>query len=356
VNGAAERGPATTSAAAVDAVVRAGGAQLADLLDRTEERLVALAGGHGPTLARHATATISAGGKRLRPLLVFLAAGDVSDEAARARLVRAAVAVELIHSASLVHDDVLDGAALRRGAPTVVAAAGRTMATATGDLLFSRAFAELVAGGELADVRALSAAASALATGELMQRADAWNAAVALERYLHRCELKTGSLFEAACRLGALGGGEGVSPSGDRKRTPAGDVTRSGDVTEVLALFGRRIGLAFQLLDDVLDVSGPPERTGKARGTDLLDGTVTLPLILARERDPQLARLDLRGLRGPQDAEEVCERIAATGALVAAKERALAVVAAARAGLPALPTDQRHALELVAEGVVERYA
>jgi geranylgeranyl pyrophosphate synthase len=340
-----------SGAAAVDAVVHAGGPRLAALLERTEERLVALAAGHGPTLARHATATISAGGKRLRPLLVFLAAGDAVDPAAEARLVRAAVAVELIHSASLVHDDVLDAAALRRGAPTVVAAAGRTTATATGDLLFSRAFAELAAGGELDDVRALSAAASALARGELIQRADAWDAGVPLERYLHRCELKTGSLFEAACRLGATGGGgRGVSSSGDRERSPADDVTTA------LALFGRRIGLAFQLLDDVLDVSGPASRTGKARGADLLDGTVTLPLILARERDPELAWLDLRALHTAEDAERVCERIAATGALEAAKERALAVVEEARLDLPELPPAQQRALALVAEGVVERYA
>lgn len=324
-----------SSAAAVDAVMRAGGPRLAGLLARTEERLVQLAGGHGPTLARHATATISAGGKRLRPLLVFLAAGEVSDPAAESRLVRAAVGVELIHSASLVHDDVLDGATLRRGVPTVIAAAGRTVATATGDLLFSRAFAELAAGGELEDLRALSAAASALAEGELQQRADAWDADLALERYLHRCELKTGSLFEAACRLGSAA---------------------TDGPADQLALFGRRIGLAFQLLDDVLDVSGPARRTGKARGTDLLDGTVTLPLILARERDPQLARVDLRALRTAEDAEAVCDRIAATGALATAKERALAVVAEARDGLPELPTAQRQVLELVAEGVVERYA
>jgi geranylgeranyl pyrophosphate synthase len=337
VTGTAGRvGP--SSAAAVEAVVRAGGPRLAQLLRRTEERLVALAAGHGPTLARHATATISAGGKRLRPLLVFLAAGDAADPAAQERLVRGAVAVELIHSASLVHDDVLDAAAMRRGAPTVVAAAGRTIATATGDLLFSRAFAELAAGGELEDVRALSAAASALANGELIQRADAWDVAVPLARYVHRCELKTGSLFEAACRLGALGS------------------SAPEPIVEALALFGRRIGLAFQLLDDVLDVSGPASRTGKARGTDLLDGTVTLPLILAGEREPQLAQLDLRALRTPQDAELVCERIAATGALEVAKERALAVVEEARAGLPELPAAQQHALELVAEGVVERYA
>ncbi|HEU4702800.1 MAG TPA: polyprenyl synthetase family protein [Conexibacter sp.] len=324
----------STSAATVEAVVSAGGPQLAHLLGRTEERLMQLAAAHGPVLARHATATIAAGGKRLRPLLVFLAAGDGHRDGEE-RLVRAAVAVELIHSASLVHDDVLDAASLRRGMPTVVAAAGRTTATATGDLLFARAFAELAAGGELEDVRALSAAASALARGELIQRTDAWDPTVALGRYLHRCELKTGSLFEAACRLGALAGGG-----------PA----------DALGLFGRRIGLAFQLLDDVLDVSGPASRTGKARGTDLLDGTVTLPLILARERDPQLAQLDLRALRTPAQAEAVCDRIGATGALEAAKGQALAVVEEARAGLPELPAAQQHALELVAAGVVERYA
>jgi geranylgeranyl pyrophosphate synthase len=189
---------------------------------------------------------------------------------------------------------------------------------------------------------------------------------VPLERYLRRCELKTGSLFEAACRLGALAGaGAGVSSSGDRKRPPAGTrVSSSGDrkrppaddVTGALALFGRRIGLAFQLLDDVLDVSGPASRTGKARGTDLLDGTVTLPLILARERDPELARLDVRALRDAQSAERVCDRIAATGALADAKERALAVVVEARTELPELPPQQRRALDLVADGVVERYA
>ncbi len=320
--------------AGVDAVTRAAGPQLPMLMERVEARLAELATEHGAVLARHAGATIAAGGKRLRPLLVFLAAGDPT--VAPERLVRAAVAVELIHSASLVHDDVLDGAELRRGAPTVVAQAGRTVATAAGDLLFSRAFAELAGGGELADVRALSDASSALAAGELIQRADAWDVAVTPARYLHRCELKTGSLFEAANRLGALAGGAPV---------------------EALGAFGRRIGLAFQLLDDVLDIAGPASRTGKARGTDLLDGTVTLPLIVARERDAELAALDLRTLRSAEQAEAICERIAATGALDDVRTQALGVVAEAKSLLPdTLPPQQRHALELVADGVVERYA
>src|SRR5512132_2895727 len=122
------------SAEAVAAVIEAGGAHVPELLDRLELRLAEVAASHGALLAEHAGATISAGGKRLRPLLVFLAAGRV--RSGDAGVLRAAVAVELIHSATLVHDDVLDAAALRRGRPTVVAAGGRALAIATGDLLF----------------------------------------------------------------------------------------------------------------------------------------------------------------------------------------------------------------------------
>ena len=106
----------------------------------------------------------------------------------------------------------------------------------------------------------------------------------------------------------------------------------------------------------MLDVSGPAERTGKHRGTDLLDGTVTLPLILARERDAELAAVDLRGVRTPEQAEAVCDAIAATGALEVARADALAMVAEAKAELPDLPATQRGALELVADGVVDRYS
>ncbi len=307
---------------AVARVVDAGGAQVPALLAAVEARLAVAAGGHGAVLATHAGSTIAAGGKRLRPLLVLIVAGGEGDA-----VVRAAAAVELVHAATLVHDDVLDAAPLRRGRPTVVATAGRLLATATGDLLFSRAFAELAENGDADQVRALSRASSALARGELLQREDAFAAGVSVERYLTRCELKTAALLEAACELGALVAGREVEP---------------------LAAFGRRIGLAFQLLDDVLDVSGPAERTGKHRGTDLLDGTVTLPFILAR------LDVDPRTIDTPERAEEVCDRIAATGALEESRARALAIVGEAKSELPDLP--QRRALELVADGVVERYS
>jgi geranylgeranyl pyrophosphate synthase len=211
----------------------------------------------------------------------------------------------------------------------VFAAGGRLMATATGDLLFAQAFAELAGNDSAEEIRVLSDASSALAQGELLQREDAWNAAVTRERYAHRCELKTARLFQAACELGALEGGGPV---------------------EVLGAFGRRIGLAFQLLDDVLDVSGPAERTGKHRGTDLLDGTITLPFILAG------LDVDVRAIRTPEDAERVCDRIAASGALGAVRGEALTMVAEAKAALTGLPDGQRAALELVADGVVDRYS
>jgi len=298
-----------------------------------EDRLAELSVSYGPRLAEDAEATLTAGGKRLRPLLVLMAAGGSAGD----RAVRAAAAVEMVHMATLVHDDVLDGAPVRRGRPTVVARSGRDRAVGVGDLLFSRAFAELAVDGEVSEVAELSSASVALALGELAQRRDTYDTSISEERYLERCSLKTARLFESACRMGRLASG---APG-----------------TEELASFGREIGLAFQLLDDVLDVTGPPERTGKARGTDLLDGTVTLPLILARRLDPSLEEVELRGL-DEEAAETLCERIAATGALERVRERAEQGIARAKALLddPNFSDEERELLGLIADGVVERYS
>ncbi|MCW2991702.1 MAG: polyprenyl synthetase family protein, partial [Solirubrobacterales bacterium] len=289
----------------VTQVMETGGAHIARGLGTVESRLAEIARAAGGRVAGWAGSTIAAGGKRLRPLLVLLAAGEDSEAA-----VRGAVAVELVHAATLVHDDVLDAAPLRRGRPTVWSTDGRGAATVTGDHLFARAFSELAANDDVEQIRVLSRASSALAQGELLQREDAWQR-VSEGRYLQRVELKTAALFEAACELG----------------DPA------------LAPFGRRIGLAFQILDDVLDVSGPPEKTGKHRGTDLLDGTVTLPVILAE--------VDVSGVRTREAAEAACDAIAATGALERSRERALGFVAEAKAQLPSgMPAAQRRAFEL----------
>lgn len=317
----------------VQPVLEIAGEHVGRLLTQTETLLVEVASGHGEALGQHASSTLAAGGKRLRPVLVFVCAGSAESM----DLVRAGAAVELLHMATLVHDDVLDRAPMRRGRPTVYWTSGRAAATATGDFLFSRAFAQLAATGNAAAVKALSDASSSLARGELMQRDDAFASDVTEARYFERCTLKTGRLFEAACRLGAALGDPGEEAAGE------------------LGRFGEQIGLAFQLFDDVLDIAGPPDQTGKSRGTDLLDGTVTLPVIYAREEDP--------GLRDERpsstaEAEALCDRIAATGALERARQRALGFVAEAKRVLPGLElsASQQQALTLVADGVVERYS
>ena len=235
--------------------------------------------------------------------------------------------------ATLVHDDVLDEAPLRRGHPTVAATSGRARAVATGDLLFSRAFALLADAGDGRAVALLAEASVALARGELAQRQDAFDLAISEQRYLDRCRLKTAKLFECACLL--------------------------GHDDEHLREFGAEVGLAFQLLDDVLDVAGPPERTGKARGTDLLDGTVTLPLIEAAEGRPRHPRG-----RPARPRPRRRPRPSATGSPPPARSR--------RSGrapwrwsprrseqlerAPASTPEQRQLLGLVADGVVQRYS
>jgi len=311
----------------VTAVLDASSRWLPARLGEVETRLREAIAGHGEPLGKDAAATLAAGGKRLRPMLVLLCAGQDGGAAA----VRAATAIELIHMATLVHDDVLDEAPLRRGLPTVAATSGRDRAVATGDLLFSRAFALLAEAGDARAVALLADASVALARGELAQRRDAFDLGVTEERYLERCRLKTARLFECACLLGHDG--------------------------EQLRRFGAEIGLAFQLLDDVLDVSGPEERTGKARGTDLLDGTVTLPLIEAATTEPDLRAVDLRAL-DPAAAAALCDRIAATGALEKVRARALEMVAVAKRRLDhsSFEPEQRQLLGLVADGVVQRYS
>ena len=186
------------------------------------------------------------------------------------------------------------------------------------------------------DPRAVGRRPPALAEGELLQREDAWNVEVTRERYLHRCDLKTARLFQAACRLGALEGGGQAEALGD---------------------FGRRIGLAFQLLDDVLDVSGPAERTGKHRGTDLLDGTVTLPFILARERDAELGRARPAQRAHARRRRRRCATRSRRPACWRSRaRRRWRWWPPRRRTCRPLPDGQRAALELVADSVADRYA
>jgi len=262
-------------------------------LEGVEARLEAAVARY-PGLAATAGAEALAGGKRLRPLLVFLAAPIGTVPA-----VAAGVAVELVHMATLIHDDLIDGAPLRHGRPAVWSVHGGDVAVGTGDYLFARAFAELAEAGDVRAVEILAEAAVSLSRGEALQNRQAHDPDTTVESYIKRCGLKTGKLFEAACRL--AGG--------------------SGD-------FGLALGIAYQIADDVLDCTGDATDTGKVPGTDLREGTPTLPLLLAARED-EVVRRALAG--GP--LEGALLRVAATGALEESRAMALGYAARAREAL-----------------------
>jgi geranylgeranyl pyrophosphate synthase len=303
-------------------------------VERVERRLEAAVAATPGAVADAGLRTLAAGGKRLRPLLVSLCAPS----AARldARLVVAGCAVELVHMATLVHDDVLDATPLRRGRPTIWHSDGRQGATATGDYLFARAFAELAATGDIEAVTILSDACLALARGEVLQSAQAGDPSTSVESYIERCTLKTGRLFSAAAMLGARFGGL------DR---PQGDA---------LGRFAEALGLAFQIADDVLDCDGNPDTTGKPLGTDLLDGTITLPLILAAARDRDVAAVIAAGAT-PGDVLPTLARVVASGAVADARAEALLRASAALAELDAVTASVDHeALRGAVRMAVER--
>jgi geranylgeranyl pyrophosphate synthase len=305
-----------------------------EYLVRVEQRLgddVAWVGG---STAATATETLTAGGKRLRPLLVLLSAPAAGQQTAN--LVRAGSAVELVHMATLVHDDVLDHASLRRGRPTVWAQHGDLVAGATGDFLFARAFAVLAEAGDLESLALLAQAALGLSEGEALQMQQTRNPETTPAQYFERCTLKTGRLFAAACGLGGRLGG---LPSAD---------------AEALAEYGRLLGIAFQVADDILDCGGVSDATGKALGTDLIGGTATLPLLYAARRDSDIA--DALRLQPPADEVlPLLQRVAASGALDEARETARELVREAEETLDRIQGDLDTApLRMVVRGVVDR--
>ncbi len=303
-------------------------------LERVERRLAGDVAWAGGATAATAADTLAAGGKRLRPLLVLLSAPvDAHD---RDDLVRAGAAVELVHMATLVHDDVIDHAALRRGRPTIWAQHGADIAGATGDFLFARAFAVLAETGDMESLSLLAAAALGLSEGEALQMLQTRDPETTPERYYERCTLKTGRLFAAACGLGGRLGGLGDADA------------------EALAEYGRLLGLAFQVADDILDCDGTAEATGKALGTDLIGGTATLPLLLAARHDPVVADA-LRSAPAPDDVLGLLARVADSGALDAARDEARGLVHAAEEALDRITGDLDTApLRMVVRGVVDR--
>ena len=232
------------------------------ILQRMESRVDMI-----PRLAGH---IIAAGGKRLRPILTLAAAQLCGYQGLRHH--KLAASVEFIHTATLLHDDVVDASDKRRGNPSANALFGNEASVLVGDFLFSRAFELMVEDGSIDVLRVLSNASAVIAEGEVLQLITANNSATSEQAYLEVVRAKTAELFAAACRIGAIVAGR---PSSEE---------------EALRTFGLNLGIAFQIVDDVLDYSGEQERWGKTVGDDFREGKITLPLILAIHRGSEAER------------------------------------------------------------------
>lgn len=246
---------------------------------------------------------ISAGGKRMRPALLLFVANALGYKGTHHH--ELAAVIEFIHTATLLHDDVVDESDLRRGRSTANAMFGNAAAVLVGDFLYSRSFQMMVDVQDMRVMRVLADATNVISEGEVLQLLNVHNADVTVESYLQVIHYKTATLFEAATRLGAILGGE----------DEAGQ--------ERMAAFGRHIGTAFQLVDDVLDYSGDEDATGKHLGDDLAEGKPTLPLIhVMQHGSPEQAKLVREAIEtgGREAFPAVIEAVKTTGALEATQE------------------------------------
>ncbi len=259
---------------------------------------------------------IQSGGKRMRPALVLLAAGALGYQGRQHH--ELAAVVEFIHTATLLHDDVVDESALRRGRDTANAAFGNAASVLVGDFLYSRAFQMMVAVDDMRVMKVLSDATNVIAEGEVLQLMNCHDADVDETRYMQVIHYKTAKLFEAAAQLGALLAGA----------TP--------DVEAALARYGMHLGTAFQLIDDVLDYSGAEADTGKSLGDDLAEGKPTLPLIYVMQHGSSAQASCVRQAietGGREDFAAVLAAIRDSGALGYARARAEQEAEQARAAI-----------------------
>lgn len=299
-------------------------AWLAEDMERIENILLGIAGASThPLVAEPATHLIKAGGKRLRPALVLMTSGiaeptDATD--------LAAAAIELVHLATLYHDDVLDETDVRRGVPTAHSKWGVEVAVLAGDYLFACGSSlGAAAGGEVPGI--LAQAIADVCEGQIVETGALNEPTRPVTEYLETIDKKTGALFRAACELGASTSGAGA------------------DQRQALMSYGEHLGRAFQMIDDLLDLIGDPEVTGKIPGTDLKEGVFTMAVLVGSERRPELARSLSEGKR---DLSDVLPVLQESGALAVAQEAAAAEGEQARAALAGLPPsrhlDALHAL------------
>jgi len=288
-------------------------------------------------LARH---IIAAGGKRMRPLLALAATRLCGYEGARHH--KLAAAVEFIHTATLLHDDVVDASLLRRGRASANALFGNQPSVLVGDFLFSRAFQLMVEDGSLDVLRILSNASAVISQGEVLQLTTQNDSATSEQAYLEVVNAKTAELFAAACRIGAV------------------IAARPWAEEEALRTYGLNLGIAFQIVDDVLDYTAQEERLGKTIGDDFREGKMTLPVILAIHRGTEADRAFWQRVIAEQnqrdgDLAHAIDLMQRSGALRDSGERARHYAAIARDSLGLFPDScLKTALQDVADFVVDR--
>jgi all-trans-nonaprenyl-diphosphate synthase len=295
-------------------------------LEQLVENLKQLVGARNPILYAAAEHLFQAGGKRMRPAIVFLVSRAISNDGdISTRHRRLAEITEMIHTASLFHDDVVDEADLRRGVETVNYRFGNRIAIQAGDFMFAQASWYLANLDNLPVVKLLSEVIKDFAEGEIQQGLSSFDTAVSLESYLEKSYYKTASLIANSTK--AAGVLSDVSP----------------ELQEDLYQFGRGVGLAFQVVDDILDFTGTTDALGKPAGSDLKSGNLTAPVLFAMEEKPYLRVLIERELTEPGDLEEAIALINNSQGIV--KSRALAESFANQAlvrleKLPASPSKQ----------------
>ena len=273
-----------------------------------------------PLVSQVSQYIIAAGGKRLRPALLLLMCGALGYKGEQ-RFNLAAV-VEFIHTATLLHDDVVDESTLRRGRATANEAFGNPASVLVGDFLYSRAFQMMVDAGDMRIMQTLAEATNVIAEGEVLQLMNMHDASLSEDGYLLVIRSKTAKLFEASARLAAL-----LSQS-------------SSEIEKSCADYGRALGTAFQVIDDVLDYDGDVSEMGKNLGDDLREGKATLPLIIAMQRGTETERRTIQEAietGGTANMAQIIAIVHKTGALVATRAAAAAEAQCALDALQMLP-------------------
>ncbi|MEM1241452.1 MAG: solanesyl diphosphate synthase, partial [Cyanobacteria bacterium P01_H01_bin.26] len=284
------------------------------------DNLKQLVGARHPILYAAAEHLFGAGGKRIRPAIVLLLSrATVMEAEIPARHFRLAEITEMIHTASLVHDDVVDESSLRRGVPTVHSSFTNRVAVLAGDFLFAQSSWHLANLDNLTVVKLLSRVIMDLAEGEIQQGLNRFDTTLSIEAYLLKSYHKTASLIANSCKsVGVLSGS-------------------SESLTEALYQYGRNLGLAFQVVDDILDFTGSEEVLGKPAGSDLLSGNLTAPVLYAIEETPYLAKLIEREFAQSGDFEESLALVRASRGIERSRELAAHHVELAVANLSGLP-------------------